>query len=41
MPNIAFNEAGAFPPKIMDTVNDIARKGEGDFLQTPYPIIAL
>lgn len=26
MPNIAFNEADAFPPKITDTINDRARK---------------
>lgn len=26
MPNITFNEADAFPPKITDTINDKARK---------------
>lgn len=43
MPNITFNEADAFPPKITDTINDKARKdraGGGAFLQSPHPIIA-
>lgn len=43
MPNIAFNEADSFPPKITDTINDRAGKDRvrGAFLQSPHPIIAL